>query len=147
MNKTWWIVLAFAAGAFLPVQAGLNARLGKAGRNAVYASLFSFIVGALALVLYILLTKQTASIAGLKQAPLSAWVGGLMGAFYVTVVVLAFPQLGPGLTFGLIVAGQMLVSLLLEHYNILVAQQNPVNYMKVFGVLLIVAGVIIIRRF
>lgn len=147
MNKTWWIVLAFAAGAFLPVQAGLNARLGKAGGNAVYASLFSFLVGALALILYILLTKQTVSLAGIRQAPLSAWAGGLMGAFYVTVVVLAFPQLGPGLTFGLIVAGQMLVSLLLEHYNILVAQQHPVSYMKIFGVILIVAGVIIIRRF
>src|SRR5690349_14156311 len=125
MNKTIWILLTFLAGAFLPIQGGLNARLGKAAENPVYASLFSFIVGAAGLVLYILLTRQTISWTGLKEAPATVWTGGLLGAFYVTVIILAFPKLGPGLTFGLIVAGQMIISVLLEHFNILVAQQNP----------------------
>ncbi len=131
----------------MPVQAGLNARMGKAGGNAVYASMFSFAVGMVALVLYILLTRQSVSWSGVKAAPLSLWAGGLLGAFYVTIIVLAFPKLGPGLTFGLIVAGQMLISILLEHYNILVAQQQPISFMKVLGVILIVAGVIIVRKF
>jgi bacterial/archaeal transporter family-2 protein len=147
MNKTIWILLTFLAGAFLPIQAGLNSRLGKAAESPVYASMFSFIVGAIGLVLYILLTRQTISWAGLKEAPAAIWTGGLLGAFYVTVIILAFPKLGPGLTFGLIVAGQMIISVLLEHLNILVAQQNPINYMKLLGIGLIVAGVIIIRRF
>ncbi len=147
MDKVIWILLTFVAGAFLPVQAGLNARMGKAGGNAVYASMFSFAVGMVALVLYILLTRQSVSWSGVKAAPLSLWAGGLLGAFYVTIIVLAFPKLGPGLTFGLIVAGQMLISILLEHYNILVAQQQPISFMKVLGVILIVAGVIIVRKF
>lgn len=85
--------------------------------------------------------------AGVREAPAHVWLGGLLGAFYVTVIILAFPKLGPGLTFGLVVAGQMIISILLEHFNILVAQQNSMSFMKLLGVMLVVAGVIIIRKF
>ena len=147
MDKLIWIFLTLLAGAFLPIQAGLNARLGKAVGNPVYAAMFSFLVGAVGLILYILLTRQAISWAGVKAAPLSLWAGGLLGAFYVTVIVLAFPRLGPGLTFGLVVAGQMVISLLLEHFNVLVANPSPINYMKVVGIALIIVGVVILRRF
>ena len=147
MNKLIWIVLTFLSGAVLPIQAGLNSKLGKAAQSPVYASMFSFIVGGLGLIAYIVLTRQTVSWAGVKDAPNYVWLGGLLGAFYVTVIVFAFPKLGPGLTFGLVVAGQMIFSILLEHFNVLVAQPNPISLMKVFGVVLVVAGVIIIRRY
>lgn len=147
MNKNFWILLAFAAGALLPLQAGLNAKLGKAGGSAVHASMFSFVVGLLGLIIYILITQQSVSIAGLKAAPMHVWLGGLLGAFYVTVIVLAFPKLGPGLTFGLVVAGQLIISALLEHFNILVAQPSPINIYKIAGLVLIVIGVIIIKKY
>ena len=147
MNKLMWIALAFLSGAFLPIQAGLNAKLAKAAESPVYASMLSFAVGTLGLITYILITKQSMSWAGVREAPAHVWLGGLLGAFYVTIIILAFPKLGPGLTFGLVVAGQMIISILLEHFNILVAQQNSMSFMKLLGVLLVVAGVIIIRKF
>jgi len=104
-------------------------------------------VGALALALYILFTKQTFSWAGIKSAPAYAWVGGLLGAFYVTVIILSFPKLGPGLTFGLVVAGQMITSALLEHFDIMVAQPQPLNYIRIIGIFLVIIGVIVIRKF
>ena len=147
MNKSIWVIMALLSGAFLPIQAGLNAKLGKAVASPVHASMFSFVVGAVGLIGYIILTRQTVSVSGIKEAPAYIWLGGLLGAFYVTIIILAFPKLGPGLTFGLVVAGQMIVSVLLEHFNILVSQQNPINFMKVLGILLVVAGVVIIRNF
>ena len=147
MNKFIWILLALLSGAFLPIQAGLNARLGKEILSPIYAALISFIVGTIGLLLYIVLTRQTVSCIGMKETPAYLWLGGLLGAFYVTVIVLAFPKLGPGLTFGLIVAGQMITSVLLEHNNILVAQANPISYMKILGITLVIAGVFIIRKF
>ena len=142
-----WIALAFLSGAFLPIQAGLSAKLGKAAESPVYASMLSFLIGTIGLFTYIILTNQTISWAGVRSAPAHVWLGGLLGAFYVTVIILAFPKLGPGLTFGLVVAGQMIISILLEHFNILVAQQNSISFMKMVGVLLVIAGIIIIRRF
>ncbi|MDU0220409.1 DMT family transporter, partial [Escherichia coli] len=83
---------------------------------------------------------------GLREAPAYVWLGGLLGAFYVTAIVLAFLQIGPALTFGLVVAGQMLIALLLDHFSILVANPHPVNIWRVLGVLMIVGGVVLIRK-
>lgn len=147
MGKFIFIALAFLSGAFLPLQAGLNTKLGRSVGNPVYGSLFSFIVGAVGIALYIVLTKQTFSWAGVRSAPAYAWIGGLLGAFYVTVIIFLFPKLGPGLTFGLVIAGQMILAALLEHFNILVAQPHPINFLRVLGILLVIAGVILLRLF
>ena len=147
MNKLTWVALAFLAGSFLPIQAGLNAKLGRAGDSPVHASMLSFVVGAAALIAFIAVTRQPVSWAGIRAAPASVWLGGFLGAFYVTVIILAFPKLGPGLTFGLVVAGQMVISILLEQFNILVSQQHSITPMRALGVLLVVGGVVIIRKF
>ncbi|MEO8404574.1 MAG: DMT family transporter [Chitinophagaceae bacterium] len=144
--KSLWIVMALIAGVFLPIQGGLNSRMGKEIASPVHAAFISFIVGAAGLFIYILLTRQHVELSSLKKAPLYLWSGGLLGAFYVTVIVLAFPRIGPALTFGLVVAGQMITSLILGHFNILVDQPNPINAWKVFGVLLIIIGVVILRK-
>lgn len=145
--KIAWLLIALLAGALLPIQAGLNAKLGKSIASPVHASMLSFITGALAVALFILLTKQPVSLAGVKSAPGYVWIAGALGAFYVTAVILAFPRIGPALTFGLVVLGQMVISMLLDHFNILVHQQHSINIYRIMGILLIVSGVIIIRKF
>lgn len=145
--KGIWIIMAFVSGAFLPIQAGLNTRLGKSIESPVYASMISFIVGAVAVLLYIFFTKQHVSWSGIKTVPAYAWIGGALGAFYVTVIVLAFPKIGPALTFGLVVAGQMVIAVILDHFNILVTQQHSINIWRILGVLMIIGGVIVIRKF
>ena len=147
MSKNLWMVLTLLAGALLPFQAAFNTRLGKAAGHPVWGSTFSFIVGLVLLFAYLLFNRQNAAWSNLKTAPGYMWLGGVIGAYYVTLIVYAFPRLGPGLTFGLIVAGQMIVSLVLEHQNWLVEEQTPVNVMRILGVILIVAGVIILRKF
>lgn len=147
MSKIIWIVLVFIAGSLLPIQAGLNTRIGKEIQSPVWASLISFGVGLIAMSVYVLITKQKADFTGISAVPLSYWIAGALGAFYVTVIVLAFPKIGAALTFGLIVAGQLTISLLLDHFKILVQQQHPINIYRLIGLLLIISGVIIIRKF
>lgn len=147
MEKFIWIILAFFAGSFLPVQSGMNNKLAKTGGSPLHASMISFAIGLLVLVIYILLTSQNVSWKGIKDAPTYAWAGGILGAFYVTVIVLAFPKIGPGLTFGLVVTGQLLISMLMEHFQIMGAHQIPISVGRIAGMLLIVFGVIIMKNF
>ena len=147
MIKILWIVMALAAGSALPMQGGINTRLGKTLASPLHAALISFSIGAAGLFVYCLLTKQPVSWSGLRQLPVGYWAGGILGAIYVTIVILVFPKLGPGLTFSLIVAGQMVVALLLEHFNVLVAQPQPINLGRICGVTLIVAGVMLMKQF
>jgi len=147
MTKFIWIILAFISGAILPIQGAVNSKLGKAVASPLYASLISFLVGAVGLALYILATRQTFSLTALRTAPIYVWIGGLLGAFYVTAVIVLFPRLGPGLTFGLLVAGQMTLAAILEHFNILVAQPHPITFIRIVGIVLIIVGVILVRSF
>ena len=146
MKFTWYIV-ALLAGAVLPIQAGLNAKLGKYITSPVHASMFSFVTGAIGVALYIMVTRQTMSWAGVRAAPSYVWVAGLLGAFFVTAMVLTFPRIGPAITFGLVVAGQMIMSVIMGHFNIMVELRQSINLYKIIGVALIISGVIIIRKF
>lgn len=145
--KLFWIAMALLSGALLPLQAGLNTRMGKAIESPVHASMISFVVGSLVVLFYAILTRQHVSWAGLKDAPAHVWTAGALGAFYVTVVVLAFPRIGPALTFGLVVAGQMIMAIVLDHFNVLVREQHSINFWRIIGVALIIAGVVIVRKF
>ncbi|MFY7826625.1 MAG: DMT family transporter [Flectobacillus sp.] len=147
MNKGIWILLVIMAGAMLPIQAGLNTRMGKVLDSPSWATLISFIVGAIGMLAYVAVNREALVLGSVKSAPAHLWVAGLLGAFYVTVMVLAFPRLGPALTFGLAVAGQLLISLLLDHFNLLVPHPHPINLHRILGILLIIAGVVIIRKF
>lgn len=146
--KAVWFIIVFIAGALLPLQAGLNARFGKSIDSPLFASLFSFIVGAFAVALYLPFTKESVSWAGLRSTPLYYWLGGgLTGAVYITATMLALPRIGMALTFGLVVAGQVIIAVLLDHYNVLVAEQHSFNAWRLLGIILIILGVIVVRKF
>ena len=146
--KFGWLIIVFICGALLPFQAGLNVRLGKSIDSPVYASMFSFIVGAVTVAIYLQFTKETISWAGLKSASIYSWLGGgVFGAIFITASMLAVPRIGMALTFGLVVAGQVIIAVLLDHFNVLVAQQHSINIWRVAGILLIMAGVVIVRKF
>ncbi len=146
--KSTWLIVVFICGALLPFQAGLNARLGKSIESPVYASLFSFIVATITVAIYLQFTKESFTWSGLRSASIYSWLGGgVTGAIFITATMLALPRIGMALTFGLIVAGQVIVAVLLDHFNILVAQQHSINSWRVLGIILIIAGVIIVRKF
>ncbi len=96
MIKTLWILMTLAAGAALPIQGGINSKLGKTLASPLHAALISFTIGAVDLFMYCVMTKQTVTWTGLKELPLGYWTGGLLGATYVTIVIFVFPKLGPG---------------------------------------------------
>lgn len=147
MDKALWIIMAVAAGAGLPVQAALNSKLAKTGGSPLHAAMISFMVGVFTLLLFILFTSQNVSWKDLKDAPTYSWLGGLLGAFYVSVIIYSFPRIGPGVAFGLIIAGQLGISMLLEHYQILGAKHHAISFGRIAGLMLIILGVYLTKRF
>lgn len=142
------LLIALFAGAILPVQAGLNARMGQIVGQPVVSAIISFAVGLIGLLVYMLASRVPLSTFSLAaQAPKMLWVAGLLGAFYVTTMVLLVPKLGMTLAFGVVIAGQMLASLVMDHYGLLGVPVQPVSLLRVLGVVCIVAGVVLVRKF
>lgn len=137
---------AAAAGGLLAVQVAANSSLGQHLGRAAGATLVSFVVGSVGLVLYMLVIREGwPSSRALAASPWWALGGGLLGAAYVMTTVVVTPRLGPGLTLGAVVAGQMIVALVLEQLGALEVTQHPVTPLRVLGVGLIVAGVALLR--
>jgi transporter family-2 protein len=138
---------AAAAGGLLAVQVAANSSLGQHLGRAAGATLVSFVVGSIGLVLYMLVIRESwPSSRALASSPWWALCGGLLGAAYVMTTVVVTPKLGPGLTLGAVVAGQMIVALVLEQMGALDVAPHPVTPLRALGVALIVAGVALLRR-
>ena len=132
----------------MPTQAAVNSRLATTVGSPFLAALISFSVGTIALFAYILLTGiPPNSLASLKNAPPVLWIGGLLGAFFVTVMATIVPRVGVALSFSLAIGGQMLITLLIDHFGWLGVPEKPINFVRVLGAMLITIGVVLIRRF
>ncbi len=147
-NTFFLMVLALTAGAMMPTQAATNNRMAIAVGSPVFAAFLSFLVGTVLLLVVTLASGLgSASYAAVTQAPPVAWLGGLFGACFVTAAVLLVPRLGVAMTFSLFVAGQLLMSMIIDHYGLLGVEVKEISLPRVAGIVLITAGVILIRKY
>lgn len=141
-----WSYLLFAllAGAMLPIQFGINAQLAHWVGGSMRAAFVSFVVGAAALLIAVLVAQRGwPDRAG--DAPWWVWTGGLLGAFYVLGSIVTAPKLGAATLVALILAGQAVASLLVDHFGWVGFPENPVTPVRLAGVGLLAAGVVLVR--
>ncbi len=139
------IVLAVMIGMLLPLQALINAALGRQTHGPLFASLVSFLVGTAVLMLCWLATRAPSPQVEWGRLPWWAWTGGLIGALYVAMATVLVPRMGAAALICLIVFGQVLGSLLLDHYGVLHARQ-PIDAGRIVGAVLVVAGALLVVR-
>lgn len=148
MKFTFLMILAFVAGVLGPVQAGMNVKIGKALNDPFYAALISFAVGTAGLLAYALTGRvDFGAIRTVCDVHWSLWLAGLVGAFYVTATIVAAPKLGTALTFGLVVAGQLGMAVVIDHFGFFGMPVQSVNWFRIAGIALIVGGTMLIRWF
>jgi transporter family-2 protein len=147
-NNYFFIVLAVVAGMMMPTQAAINNKLAASVDSPILAGFVSFAVGTVALFIYILATGvPIGNLASAKNASAIAWTGGILGAFFVTATVSLVPRLGVALTFSLVIAGQMLITLVIDHFGLFGVAVKEINIPRILGAMLIMFGVILIRKF
>ena len=148
-NIYLYLLLALVAGAVMPTQAATNNKMAVfLNDSPILASFISFFVGTIALFIYLVASGTSlGNLALAKNATPVAWVGGILGAFFVTATVTLVPRLGVALTFSLIIAGQMIVTLVIDHFGLLGVPMKEISAARIGGILLITLGVILIRKF
>ena len=145
-----WMVLAAVAGALLPVQGAVNAGFMKVLGAPLAVALTSFAVAALGMLVVFLVARgarlaEPPHLAGLASMPWWGWLGGLVGACYVTSVFMAMPRIGAAATVGFTIAGQQLVSILIDRFGLLGLQGGAVSRTRLLGALVLLMGVVSIK--
>lgn len=134
-----------AAGACIIVQQALVADLRASLASPLWAVFVSYF-GGLATVALALTVMREPLPPGAGAASWPSWAGGMFGAFYILTAIVILPRLGATATFGVILAGQLLTSLVVDHYGLLGLARQPLNWSRMAGVALLGAGVLLILR-
>jgi len=128
------------------MQAPVNSRLGRV-IGSVPAASFSFLVGTAALLLITsFVGGGLGSIGGVARAPWWALVGGLLGAVYVTVALVAVRTLGASGLTAVVILGQLTISVLIDRFGLLGVARTPIGLQRVAGLALLIAGVLLVVR-
>jgi transporter family-2 protein len=145
-----WLALGLAAGAALPIQGAINAQLRGDLDEPLAVGAVSFTVATVTMGLTLAAALSLAhaprpQLDGLSGLPWWGWLGGLVGASYVTSVFVAIPQIGASATIALTVAGQQLASVLVDRYGLLRLPRRPIPAIRLAGVVILLAGVVLIQ--
>lgn len=143
----WWLLaLPFIAGACLPLQAGINGQLAKHVSSVLAAGLISFGVGTLALLLVVLAQREMPAFGVLRGVSWWQWCGGFLGVFFIVTAAFAGPRVGAVLFMALVIAGQLAMAVMLDHFGWAGFKEAPISLGKIAGLLAIGAGIWLIRR-
>ena len=142
------VCLALLTGMALATQAGVNGQLGKRLSHPLQASVISFTTGTLILVvLAVAFRAGTPTLAQLRSVPWWGWFGGAIGTLVVTTSLIFGPKVGAVAWLGLLVAGQMVASVILDHFGLAGYPVREINVGRVVGVLFLLVGVYFILRY
>ncbi len=143
----FYILFAFLTGIAITVQAGVNANLRQAMANPVLAAAISFGSGFLSLAIVVLASGVTfPAMDTIRQVSWWKWTGGVIGAVYVTTVIISVPKIGTANLVSLSVAGQLLAAVIMDHYGLLGFTLHPANGWRLLGLALIMVGVLLVVR-
>lgn len=140
-------LVAATAGVSLVIQVALNGKLREGLASWSWAGLISYLGGTLTMLLVVALQRPGwPSLAARASLPWSAWIGGIFGAIYIVLAIVLLPRLGAASLVALVVAGQMLASAVFDHFGLLGLTPHATSPSRIMGAVLIVAGVVLIRR-
>lgn len=140
-----YILIAFSVGVALSVQAAVNGQLAVAmGGNTLAAAFYSFLTGTIVLtVIAVLNGNLMIALSVLPKQPWEYLIGGLLGAAAISGTILLAPRIGLANLLALVIAGQLLASLVIDHFGILGVAVRPVSVIKAIGALVMISGVLL----
>ena len=147
MDKWGAVLLTVFAGSLVAMQAPINSMLGRSVGTFAAASL-SFAIG-LAVLIGITLVAGSGGFANLGVAGDLKWyylTGGVLGAIYVTSVLVSVRTLGAGGVTAATIAGQLTMSVVLDRSGLLGLDERALTPQRLAGILLLAAGTFLIVR-
>lgn len=143
----WLPVLAtVCAGGLVAMQAPINSTLGKTAGTFAAASI-SFAVGLAVLVcITLLFAGGFGEVAGAADLRWYYLTGGLLGAAYVTTVLVSVRTLGVGGVTAATIAGQLTMAVIIDKAGLLGVEQRALTPQRMAGIALLAVGVFLVIR-
>lgn len=141
-----FVILAIVIGSLMPFQAGLNAELTRFLRNPYLGAFISLSVGAMIMSVIILFNGGFGELKRLASAPPHLFLGGLLGAIFVGSSLFFIPRMGATAMIAAFITGQLLGSVMVDHFGLMGLAPNPVTITRIMGIILLFAGLFLVIR-
>lgn len=144
MSNMYLVLLMACGGLAVAIQPSINARLAQK-IGSYESSLISFVVGTLAMFVMVVIAGR----GSLRNVVDVSWwelTGGLLGAYFVTMTIIAVPRLGTLAVMSIIIAGQLTTAALLDQYGAFGLRQIPLTPVRGIGLLLLCVGASLVIR-
>lgn len=146
-NDLVYLVLALVTGALIPIQAATNSVFSKSIGVPSLAGLMVFVVGLVGILLFLLVSRTALPTRGqLMAAPAYSYLGGIIVATYVIMITILVPRIGVGTAIALIVTGQIICAVAIDHFGLFNVAVRPVDASRAAGVLLMIGGIYLVMR-
>ena len=137
---------ALGAGVSVAVQQVLNGSLRISLQSPAWAGFASYLGGLLMMIVVLLaMREQMPSWKLVTATPWWAWSGGVLGGVFILLVILLLPSLGAATLLALVVAGQMLAAVVMDHFGAFGLSTHHVSVSRLLGIALVIAGVVLIK--
>jgi transporter family-2 protein len=144
MSQILLLALMFGGGIAVAVQPSINGRLAQK-IGVIESSCVSFAVGTLILLLMALFWGK----GSFREITTANWwelTGGGLGAFFVTLTIVAIPRIGTTAAMASIIVAQLTTGILLDHFGVFGMRTIPLDSKRAIGVALLMAGTALIFR-
>src|SRR6266513_863073 len=145
MDRSLAVLLTALVGGLIALQPPINAGLGSATGN-LPAALVSFAVGTLLLALIVAVTVKAGGLSSTFDVRWYYLIGGMLGAAYVTVALIAVSSIGAGGVAAATITGQLAASVIIDRLGILGLAQTPITASRIAGIGLLLAGTFLLVR-
>ena len=139
-------LLALGAGISVATQQVLNGNLRTALNSPAWAGFVSYLGGLLTMAVLLVVAREPVPSWKLVTAtPWWAWSGGILDGVFMMLMILLLPSLGAATLLALVVAGQMLAGVTMDHFGLFGLAQHPVSPARLIGIALVIGGVLLIK--
>jgi bacterial/archaeal transporter family-2 protein len=145
MDRGLAVLLTAFVGGLIALQPPINAGLGRATGN-LPAALVSFAVGTLLLALIVALSGKAGGLASTFDVRWYYLLGGMLGAAYVTIALIAVSSIGAGGVAAATITGQLTTAVIIDRLGILGLEETPLGATRIAGVVLLLAGTYLVVR-
>ena len=144
-----WLLflLALAAGAANPFQAGANAQLNKQLQQPVLAGVFVYASGFAVLLIAQLLRHQALPASRFAMVNWWAWLGRLISIISTMVGLTIAQRMGSGLFTGCSLTASLITSVVLDQFGLVGFRQHTASPGRLVGCCFLAAGIWLVARF
>lgn len=140
------VVASIVGGMLTATQGPTNAMLARPLNSPVNAAFVSFFIGTVVLLGLVFALRIKPDLQAAAGLPWYAWMGGVYGVGFVCAAAFSAPRLGVATTITLMVGGQLLIGVILDHFGAFGIEPRPVSLGRIGGLALVVLGVLLVRR-